>query len=280
MAVKHALICALFEKIKDISKSSSGGICVFKMFFGTPDTVYGYTCTNKEVPYTLKERMERISKSCSVADVKDTCEFISKALSDVSYVKTAWTNNGTAFRIRINTNEVLLLSQATKTWLDAYEHVLAKYLLAFDPPPLRTPALGVSAEEIAKCLAAPPEYTSTCANSVMPRYPQPIVRTEISTPCKKEKKEVKDFSITNLKDALVNKITSLDKKTVTILAVIALLLLIVGKYQDIKDIAKGIKDKVTRSKNFKAMVEDANNALAGLKKIIGIKESKGDKNEV
>lgn len=91
---------------------------------------------------------------------------------------------------------------------------------------------------------------------------------------KGEKKKMNDFSLTNLKDALVNKITHLDRKTVTILAIIALVLLVVGKYQDIKDILIGIKDKVKRSKNFKAMVADGTAALDSLKKIVGVKDSK------
>lgn len=90
-------------------------------------------------------------------------------------------------------------------------------------------------------------------------------------------KKMKDFSLTNLKDALVDKVTHLDRRTVMILAIIALVLLIVGKYTTIKDIAKGIKDKVKRSKNFKAMVEDGTNAINGLKKIVGVKS--GDKDE-
>ena len=95
----------------------------------------------------------------------------------------------------------------------------------------------------------------------------------------KEKRNMNDFSLGNLKDALVTKITSLDRKTVMILAILALLLLIAGKYQTIKDIAIGIKDKVKRSKNFKAMVEDGTNALNALKKLLGIKNNGGSTNE-
>lgn len=86
-----------------------------------------------------------------------------------------------------------------------------------------------------------------------------------------------DFSLSNLKDAFIDKVTHLDRKTVMIIAIIALLLLIVGKYQTIKDILIGIKDKVKRSKNFKAMVEDGTNAINSLKKIVGIKD-KGEAN--
>lgn len=90
----------------------------------------------------------------------------------------------------------------------------------------------------------------------------------------KGEKKMNSFSLTNLKDALINKITHFDKKTVTILALIALVLLVVGKYQYIKDILLGIKDKVKRSKNFKAMIADGTAALDSLKKIVGVKDNK------
>ena len=96
---------------------------------------------------------------------------------------------------------------------------------------------------------------------------------------KGEEKRMNSFSLTNLKDALVNKITHLDKKTITILALIALVLLVIGKYQDIKDILIGIKDKVKRSKNFKAMVADGTAAIDSLKKIVGVKDNKETTNE-
>lgn len=108
-----------------------------------------------------------------------------------------------------------------------------------------------------------------------PDIKQPLERAQVPVPVKKiekEKKKMESFSLSNLKDALVNKITHLDRKTVMILAIIALVLLILGKYQTIKDILIGIKDKVKRSKNFKAMVEDGTNAINGLKKIIGVKD--------
>ena len=108
-----------------------------------------------------------------------------------------------------------------------------------------------------------------------PDVKQPLEKAQVPVPVKKiekEKKKMESFSLSNLKDALVNKITHLDRKTVMILAIIALVLLILGKYQTIKDILIGIKDKVKRSKNFKAMVEDGTNAINGLKKIIGVKD--------
>lgn len=91
-----------------------------------------------------------------------------------------------------------------------------------------------------------------------------------------EKGTEMNFSLTDLKDAVVEKVTRLDRKTVTILAIIALLLLIVGKYNTIKGIILGIRDKVRNSEDFKAMVTDGTNAINGLKKVVGIKD-KGNK---
>lgn len=97
---------------------------------------------------------------------------------------------------------------------------------------------------------------------------------------KNKEKKMNDFSLTNLKNAIIDKVTTLDKKTITIIGIIILLLLIATRYQDIKDILIGIKDKVKRSKNFKAMVADGTAAVESLKKIVGVKSSnKGDNNE-
>lgn len=131
---------------------------------------------------------------------------------------------------------------------------------------------GVDREDLVETLKDSAEYL----------VKQTIENSSEELPDKKvkEKRNMKnDFSLGNLKDALVTKVTHLDRKTVTVLAIIALLLLIVGKYQTIKDIAIGIKDKVKRSKNFKAMVEDGTNALNALKKILGIKNNGGSANE-
>ena len=103
----------------------------------------------------------------------------------------------------------------------------------------------------------------------MSNLPAPCVATE------KKGNKMGDFSLSNLKDALVDKITHLDRKTVMILSIIALLLLIAGKYNTIKDILAGIKNKVKNSDNFKAMVTDGTNAINSLKKIVGVK-GKGD----
>lgn len=135
--------------------------------------------------------------------------------------------------------------------------------------------------QITKCICNIKEQTNMSDPVINPASGLTALNTygKDETNKEKEKEEMKDFSLSNLKDAVINKVTSLDKKTVTILAIIALLLLIVGKYQTIKDILIGIKDKVKRSKNFKAMVEDGTNALNSLKKLVGVKEVKAAKND-
>lgn len=115
--------------------------------------------------------------------------------------------------------------------------------------------------------------------------PDPVKSDTLSKPkkscsktvVKNERKKMEDFSLSNLKDAFIQKVTRLDRKTVMILAIVALILLVVGKYTTIKEIAVGIKDKIKRSKNFKAMMEDGTNAVNSLKKIVGVKS--GDKDE-
>lgn len=109
--------------------------------------------------------------------------------------------------------------------------------------------------------------------SSMDKEPQTLSKApEKKCVHEKKGKQMGNFSLSDLKDAVIDKVTHLDRKTVTILAILALLLLIVGKYQTIKDILIGIKDKVKRSKNFKAMVEDGTKAVNSLKKIVGIKD--------
>ena len=126
--------------------------------------------------------------------------------------------------------------------------------------------LSVLKDALEKCLAAIPK-----TNNVLWAAQKPVVDNDKPSSRIIGEKKMNDFSLTNLRDAFINKVTHLDRKTVMIIAIIALLLLIAGKYTTIKDILKGIKDKVTRSKNYKAMVEDGTNAVNSLKKIIGIK---------
>lgn len=100
--------------------------------------------------------------------------------------------------------------------------------------------------------------------------PVPVVVEKKEHKVNKEKK-MNDFSLENIKNAIVRKVTSLDKKTITLLSILALVLLIICRYKDIKDIINGIISKVKASDNFKEMVADGTNAVNGLKKIVGIK---------
>lgn len=257
MAVRLCIITDFFDTILNMHGGLGDKPTIFKTFYKQPGIMYSYPDKNSmyidrmsfldKYPKSYKEPL-----SDAIVDIKDTMNFINHVLQNNSLVLTCrLSKNGSeGFQIRLKDADKMSVLLLYDLWREIKEEVVNYYTQTQQP--------NINAKD---CYGWDKQST---------------VDTEI----KKEKgeKKVKDFSVTNLKDALVNKITSLDKKTITILAIIALLLLIVGKYQDIKDIAKGIKDKVTRSKNFKAMVTDANNALAGLKKVIGIKD-KGTDNE-
>ena len=280
MTLKGTLLLDIFAAIERMNKEGRFKT-VYKIFYGTPNVLYGYP----DVDSAYSEKAKITAIPFSTEDLKDACKFISEVLSSEK-ILTCHMQKSPGFRLRIPGDMIGVRDAvaASKLWaaarnkvLDAYEKekaiqprkiysTMQTGCCAMEPQPICPPARNT-----AQLMAV----TSPAAALLSKRFCPDL---EPSTVNKGEKK-VKDFSLTNLKDALVDKVTSLDKKTITILAVIALLLLIVGKYQDIKDIAKGIKDKVTRSKNFKAMVADANSAVAGLKKIVGIKE-KGTKDEV
>lgn len=114
------------------------------------------------------------------------------------------------------------------------------------------------------------EAISSTPDVVPGPIPTPVVVEKKERKVNKEKK-MNDFSLENIKNAIVRKVTSLDKKTITLLSILALALLIVCRYKDIKDILNGIISKVKASDNFKEMVADGTNAVNGLKKIVGIK---------
>lgn len=249
--VHKEIIKTIFQEIKKQIHDSGGKTIVFKIYKNTPKLLYCYKTTNDEV-YTNKETLKYnlTDELLYKTDFLEVFNRISKSLAEMCTIKTLLSKDQTYFRIRLDEERLL---QGVCHKLFVVDEALTDVLGSFEK------------EQPNVCVPLP-----TYVDASQLYNPRVINKS-------KERKEMKDFSITNLKNALVNKITHLDKRTITILAIIALLLLALGKYQDIKDIAKGIKDKVTRSKNFKAMVTDAKNALTGLKKIIGIK---GDNNEV
>lgn len=232
----------LFRSILTLLDDHNGNVNVFKIFESTPNVIYGYETYNRlKDPYIGKSTYTRLDKNAFPFDFfRETIEYSLKHNSDIKWCNG--TNGSAHFRLRF-ANESWTLKQKE----EAIKKLSAEVMSRVDMPESKNKV------------------------SVAPKCDTPKVNN-------KKGEKMGDFSLSNLKDAVIDKVTSLDRKTITILAIIALLLLIVGKYQTIKDILIGIKDKVKRSKNFKAMVEDGTNAINGLKKIVGIKD-KGAKTD-
>lgn len=216
------------------------------VYASIPDKVYMYRRYNGgdlgEYTVTCKIR-ERL-------DLQIVYVFLKEELKDMTQIKVCRLNRDNALRLRFDED----ITDSTKKWaVDQLQNRIEGLLCTQRSPMLASPGSITPVDRDQLLITAPLAPTSNkCSN--------------------KGEKEVKDFSLGNLKDVVVDKVRCLDRRTVTILALIVLVLLVVGKYQTIKDILIGIKDKVTRSKNFKAMIEDGTNAINGLKKIIGIKE--------
>ena len=220
---------------------------VFVVFDSTPGVVYEYDyyeTYKAKAGYKTKNSIIRSDKPNSMDDVYAA---LAKATEDVVGIKVARlskTSNGIRIRFDcegLSARERGYLIDAVLGNLDYVPGAITAITDSV-PTPAATPLTPVNVNK---------EVRSTIA--------------------KGKDRHMGDFSLTNLKDALVDKVTHLDRKTVMILAIIALILLIVGKYTTIKDILIGIKDKIKRSKNFKAMMEDGTNAVNSLKKIVGVK---------
>ena len=233
-----------------LKNAVNSGCDTIKIFDGAPNTAYLYKGVDS--PYS-----SRCNWTNEIKDQDDFLEFklmVKVASAYLSSIKTCTlTKKANGFRIRfadgLRKEEQIVLARFL-------ENHLAK-----------------------KC------ETESNTGIVASLPPIPVMAHKPCTPCnnlvlaEKQKGKVEkmnDFSFSNLKDALVRKITTLDKKTITILGIIVLLLLIATRYQDIKDILIGIKNKVVKSKNYKAMVEDGTNALNSLKKIVGVKAEAKD----
>lgn len=241
----HSLIVRFTDTLVSMAFSGNN---VLKIFFGSAETAYEYESHNNEAYVrkhiwridTTREELECLYQNLVIA---------TDSIPELKVARLTKKADG----IRIRFAEEHMSTCEKKRLVSQLRTNLEQLLPAKSEPVIVPPTVPIECYK-----TAPGQITKVCT------------KTE-------KGKKMKDFSLTNLKDALVDKVTHLDRRTVMILAIIALVLLIVGKYTTIKDIAKGIKDKVKRSKNFKAMVEDGTNAINGLKKIVGVKS--GDKDE-
>lgn len=223
---------------------------VIKIFKGSTETAYAYkknvkdSIYHKKFPWLFKQDLKERFSDLEIND--SFYNMLVRATKDSGIKIARLTAKQDGVRIRVP-DEITKMERIrmVSNWRDTLKFPPLK--LKDDPVKTKAPAI----------LAPGAQY----------EVPKKDKCEDIK---KGEKMEA--FSLSNLKDALVDKITHLDRKTVMILAIIALLLLIVGKYQTIKDILIGIKDKIKRSRNFKAMVEDGTNALNSLKKIVGVKD--------
>lgn len=217
---------------------NNGFICM-KVFKGTENILYFYRDAKGDEQYSRKLAWT----SCNIDDyfIDNFYAFLTDYTADLPVIKVA--------RLQKKANGVRL---------------------RFDEDYSKQDAL----DSMRKLAAKASFLAEASADASTPAKPLGITDSSYVATEKKGNK-MGDFSLANLKDALVNKITHLDRKTVMILSIIALLLLIAGKYNTIKDILSGIKNKVKNSDNFKAMVTDGTNAINSLKKIVGVK-SKGD----
>ena len=218
---------------------------VIKFYKGTEHTIYLYKGTSADETYTEKIKW---TSSISKDEFGQLYELITAVIGcapSIKYTRLTKSANGYRFRWGDNVTDCASARLLLST-------LFANIRQAIDDCSIDTPADDKSVVDYEKC------STLTDTNSVA-NY--------------ERKKKMNDFSLTNLKDAIVNKVTNLDKKTVSILAILALLLLVVGKYNTIKGLVVGIKDKVTGSDDFKAMVADGTKAIDSLKKIVGVKKT-------
>ena len=230
------------------NEAATSTVLCMKVFKGSENCIYFYEDSKGENPYTYKRGWTSYCFDSDNTFIENFFEFLVKYTENLPAIKVArLQKKANGIRIRFDEN------YSTQEGLDSLLNLINRaYVMSKSPTSVKP-----------ESTQAKPEPT------IWVRKPAPCVATE------KKGNKMGDFSLSNLKDALVDKITHLDRKTVMILSIIALLLLIAGKYNTIKDILAGIKNKVKNSDNFKAMVTDGTNAINSLKKIVGVK-GKGD----
>ena len=225
------------------NEAATSTVLCMKVFKGSENYIYFYEDSKGENPYMYKHNWTSHRFDSDNTFIENFFEFLVKYTENLPAIKVArLQKKANGIRIRFDEN------YSTQEGLNSLHNLIEK--------------------------------TYIMSNLPTPAKPEPTIWVRKSAPCvatEKKGNKMGDFSLSNLKDALVDKITHLDRKTVMILSIIALLLLIAGKYNTIKDILAGIKNKVKNSDNFKAMVTDGTNAINSLKKIIGVK-GKGEAN--
>lgn len=222
-------------------EAATNKVLCMKIFKGSENYIYFYEDSKGENPYMYKHNWTSHRFDSDNTFIENFFEFLTKYTENLPAIKVArLQKKANGIRIRFDEN------YSTQGGLNSLLNLInTAHVMSNSPTSVK------------------PEPTTSV------RKPASCVATE------KKGNKMGDFSLSNLKDALVDKITHLDRKTVMILSIIALLLLIAGKYNTIKDILAGIKNKVKNSDNFKAMVTDGTNAINSLKKIVGVK-GKGD----
>ena len=231
------LLNAMWGQYKHNDSSST-----FKVYLSTPRTLYTYPDTSKESTYI--NRSTWCTEPITSDDMMLIYTKLAKYIGLNTEIKYLVSSNGKYVRLRFDTD----------TSKDNVE-ILVRSIIA-------------KMDAILKSNTDQPAWVNSLA--------EPKTETKVVQRIK-ETKQMNDFSLTNLKNAIIDKVTHLDKKTITLLGILILLLLIATRYNDIKDILNGIKNKIAKSENFKAMKSDAAHAVDGLKKIIGVK--KGDNDE-
>ena len=241
-----------------LKNAANSGCDTIKIFDGAPNVAYLYKGVDS--PYS-----SRCNWTNEIKNQDDFLEFklmVKEASACLSSIKTCTlTKKANGFRIRfadeVTKEEQMILARFLEKHVE--DNTVKKWANECKP------------ESNISTVSLPPPSTVWAHKPCTPCNNLVLAEKQ-----KGKVEKMNDFSFSNLKDALVRKITTLDKKTITILGIIVLLLLIATRYQDIKDILIGIKNKVVKSKNYKAMVEDGTNALNSLKKIVGVKAEAKD----
>ena len=247
MAVDKKDIKSFMDGLRHVMLARTAPIV--KIFNGTQDVMYGYM--DEKDGYVSKHKWSEDS-ACWIEEIYNLLVQATKDEKRFKICKLTKKTNG--YRFRFDNDSSILPSVKVMILNKIEDIMIASIPGAINPVPVPS--------------VPKPELD-----------PLREIKKEKKKTVENKEKKMNDFSLTNLKNAIINKVTTLDKKTITIIGILILLLLIATRYQDIKDILIGIKDKIKRSKNFKAMMSDGEKAIDSLKKIVGVKSTGDNINE-